>query len=99
MEMTFVIIHCTFSDIILSEKVPLNGKFSEVAQASDEGSAVERIVGGRNATCDEFPHQVSFVVNNSYFCGGFIISEQYIMTAAHCAQEYVLNESCFTLII
>ncbi|CAH2063809.1 unnamed protein product, partial [Iphiclides podalirius] len=65
----------------------MNGKFTEVAQGSDVEDAMERIVGGRNATCEEFPHQVSFVVNNSYFCGGFIISESYIMTAAHCAQD------------
>ncbi|XP_013161534.1 PREDICTED: trypsin 3A1-like [Papilio xuthus] len=73
------------TDIILSERVPTNGKFTEVAKESDTNE--ERIVGGRNATCEEFPHQVSFVVNNSYFCGGFIISDQYILTAAHCAQE------------
>lgn len=46
-----------------------------------------RIVGGENATIEEHPYQVSFVVNNSYFCGGFIVSENYIVTAAHCAQN------------
>ncbi|XP_013161537.1 PREDICTED: trypsin-7-like [Papilio xuthus] len=49
---------------------------------------LERIVGGRVATCEQFPHQVSYVVNNSYFCGGFIISKRFILTAAHCAQKY-----------
>ncbi|KAH9641190.1 hypothetical protein HF086_004577 [Spodoptera exigua] len=46
-----------------------------------------RIVGGQNATIENHPYQVSFVVNNSYFCGGFIVSENYILTAAHCAQN------------
>ncbi|CAH2063811.1 unnamed protein product, partial [Iphiclides podalirius] len=46
-----------------------------------------RIVGGREVTCEEFPYQINFIVNNSYFCGGFIISERYVLTAAHCAQN------------
>ncbi|XP_068628036.1 transmembrane protease serine 9-like [Battus philenor] len=66
--------------------VPVNGRVTEVTKESEQDPE-ERIVGGRNATCEEFPHQVSFVVNNSYFCGGFIISEQHILTAAHCAQN------------
>ncbi|KAG7305166.1 hypothetical protein JYU34_009192 [Plutella xylostella] len=46
-----------------------------------------RIVGGQEANIEDHPYQVSFVVNNSYFCGGFIVSERYIVTAAHCAQK------------
>lgn len=47
----------------------------------------DRIVGGHNASIEEFPYQVSFIVNQSYFCGGFIVSESYIVTAGHCAQK------------
>lgn len=55
---------------------------------SDEHVEVDdRIVGGEETTIEEHPYQVSFIVNNSYFCGGFILSEHYILTAAHCAQE------------
>lgn len=50
----------------------------------------DRIVGGQEAFIEDHPYQVSFIVNNSYFCGGFIVSENYILTAAHCAQEWVL---------
>ncbi|KAL4711633.1 hypothetical protein ACJJTC_011341 [Scirpophaga incertulas] len=46
-----------------------------------------RIVGGQEADIIDYPHQVSFIVNNSYFCGGFIVSEYYILTAGHCAQN------------
>ncbi|XP_049865486.1 trypsin-3-like [Pectinophora gossypiella] len=46
-----------------------------------------KIVGGQETTIEEHPYQVSFIVNNSYFCGGFIVSENYILTAAHCAQD------------
>merc|ERR1712141_914842 len=44
----------------------------------------EKIVGGVEATPHEFPWQVGLFFNG-YFCGGSIISEKYILTAAHCA--------------
>ncbi|XP_030022826.2 trypsin 3A1 [Manduca sexta] len=44
----------------------------------------DRIVGGQEADIVHHPHQVGFILNGSYFCGGFIISENYIVTAAHC---------------
>lgn len=47
----------------------------------------DRIVGGHEASIEDHPYQVSFVVNNSYFCGGFIVSENYVLTAGHCAQN------------
>ncbi|CAH0629123.1 unnamed protein product [Chrysodeixis includens] len=47
----------------------------------------DRIVGGEEANIEDHPYQVSFIVNNSYFCGGFVVSENYILTAAHCAQN------------
>merc|ERR1712186_119683 len=44
----------------------------------------ERIVGGVEATPHQFPWQVGLFFDG-YFCGGSIISEEYILTAAHCA--------------
>ncbi|XP_028031503.1 trypsin-2-like [Bombyx mandarina] len=50
-------------------------------------TADSRIVGGHETTIEDHPYQVSFIVNNSYFCGGIILSQDWIMTAAHCAQN------------
>ncbi|XP_037297322.1 trypsin-3-like [Manduca sexta] len=47
----------------------------------------DRIVGGQEADIINHPYQVSFIVNQSYFCGGFIVSKHWIVTAAHCAQN------------
>jgi len=48
-----------------------------------------RIVGGRDALLGEYPHQISLLsggVSGSHICGGSIIDETTIITAAHCAE-------------
>merc|ERR1739848_484698 len=45
----------------------------------------DRIVGGFEAEENQWPWQVAPFIDNAWFCGGSIISENYIMTAAHCA--------------
>ncbi|KAI8440456.1 hypothetical protein MSG28_001748 [Choristoneura fumiferana] len=50
---------------------------------SDDG----KIVGGYNATIQQFPYQVYLIVqkgNDYYACGGSILSSRFILTAAHC---------------
>ncbi|KAL1501554.1 hypothetical protein ABEB36_006855 [Hypothenemus hampei] len=43
-----------------------------------------RIVGGSVAARGQFPYQAALIINNSGFCGGSIISNQWVLTAAHC---------------
>ena len=45
-----------------------------------------QIVGGRDASSGMFPYQVSLRQNGRHFCGGSIISNRHILTAAHCVQ-------------
>ncbi|KAK9875214.1 hypothetical protein WA026_006004 [Henosepilachna vigintioctopunctata] len=43
-----------------------------------------RIVGGTVAYIREFPYQISLQYNKEHVCGGSVLNEYYILTAAHC---------------
>ncbi|KAI4459622.1 polyserase-related [Holotrichia oblita] len=43
-----------------------------------------RIVGGSPVTIQDYPYQVSLQLLGSHTCGGAIISDRYVITAAHC---------------
>lgn len=48
-----------------------------------------RIVGGEPASSGQFPWQVGITYTRNdgalFFCGGALVSEQFVLTAAHCA--------------
>ncbi|OXA47617.1 trypsin-7 isoform X2 [Folsomia candida] len=43
-----------------------------------------RIVGGRPVSIEQFPYQVSIQYGASHYCGGSLISESHVLTAAQC---------------
>ena len=51
-----------------------------------------KIVGGQETEVHEFPYQVGIGPKGDgygHFCGGSIISQQWILTAAHCVIRFV----------
>merc|ERR1711868_258243 len=46
--------------------------------------AQDKIVGGFEAEPNQWPWQVALFIDNAWFCGGALISENYVLTAAHC---------------
>lgn len=55
---------------------------------SSTAAFVPRIVGGTLATHGEFPGSVSLQTRQGFhFCGGTLIDESHVLTAAHCVTD------------
>ncbi|XP_027943169.1 coagulation factor X isoform X2 [Eumetopias jubatus] len=64
--------------------LPFNGTDS----STEDVRGLVRIVGGQNCKDGECPWQALLInEENEGFCGGTILSEYYILTAAHCLQQ------------
>ncbi|XP_063599805.1 serine proteinase stubble-like [Penaeus indicus] len=53
-------------------------------QYEDEPQPGFRIIGGGYTRINEYPWQVALVYRKKFFCGGSLISDRHILTAAHC---------------
>ncbi|XP_051155582.1 trypsin-like [Leptopilina boulardi] len=53
------------------------------------GEPPQKITGGAYTVEDEFPYIVSLLNDGYHSCGGAIISQQHILTAAHCVYKAI----------
>ncbi|XP_042857363.1 brachyurin-like [Penaeus japonicus] len=58
------------------------------------GGLGTRIVGGTESRPHQWPHMVALFVDDVIFCGGSLISDQWVVTAAHC-----MDRSAFVKVI
>uniref|UniRef100_A0A8C6L2L1 Acrosin n=1 Tax=Nothobranchius furzeri TaxID=105023 RepID=A0A8C6L2L1_NOTFU len=50
-----------------------------------------RIIGGQDASPGSWPWQVALKWSGFAYCGGSLITNQWVLTAAHCITSYCLN--------
>ncbi|GAB0098079.1 trypsin [Sergentomyia squamirostris] len=57
---------------------------------NDSSSFFEgRIVGGVPVAIQDYPYQVSVQKNDRHICGGSVISSYFVLTAAHCTNNFL----------
>lgn len=66
--------------------------FASFVQSFELGDRNYKIVGGQPARANQFPHAVALILHlaeTHSLCGGSIIHQNYVLTAAHCLDDIV----------
>merc|ERR1712121_384768 len=63
------------------------GTKSFAGECGVAGEKEGRIVGGEEATPHSYPWMAALFVDGKWFCGGTLISDEWVVTAAHCAKD------------
>ncbi|XP_018580082.1 brachyurin [Anoplophora glabripennis] len=101
---------CVYFLAILSSSLALPSPVQELAWEDIKGENVYiepisnytvdasvggRVIGGMTVTPNSVPYQVAIYINGRSFCGGSLISRNFVLTAAHCTVSASFVELIF----
>ena len=53
----------------------------------------QKIIGGHDTSYEKRKFMASFRHKHKHLCSAFLISDQHLLTAAHCLDDFLTNES------
>jgi secreted trypsin-like serine protease len=81
-----------FNIIKVSHQTTYTCNPSASCGCSTNSATLTRIVGGESAASATWGWAVSVSIDNTYLCGGSILSSSWVITAAHCVTGYTASQ-------